>query len=384
MNKFILFLMIIVMMSIFLTGCWNYIEVEKMSLVAGMAVDKDNLDNQYEITTEIIDVNSADKNPTFSSLVIQSKGKSIFDCMRNMINISAKKLYWSHATTVIISKDLAKEGILPVLDWIVRDSEPRLTIYFLIADTDKAKDILSLEPLSTEIRSYEIESMILANKKLAKIPDIKVYELVNDLSKEGIHPVIPTIGETINEGKKTMHLSGGAILNKDVLVGFLDLDEVKNYLFIRNQIKGGVLPISLYSTDTEPNITLEIFHNKTKITPIISNGDLSIDIKINTQVGIGELDTPIDFMEEGITEKIKLAAEESLEKNISQLIKRIQEDFSLDIFGFGVKVKEKMPELWKEIGDNWDEVFKELKITVNADIHIRGSGHTSNTIGYTK
>lgn len=384
MNKFILLFIIMFLTAILLTGCWNYVEVDQLSLVAGMAVDKDSSGKGYEITAEIIDVSSSDKKATFNSLLINSKGESVFDCISNMINVSAKRLYWPHATTVIVSKDVAKEGILPVLDWIVRDSEPRLTIYILIAETDSAKDILSLQSLSTEIRSYEIEIMIMSNKRLSKIPDIKTYELVNELSTEGIYPVIPTVNETLNEGKKTMELSGGAILNRDTLAGFLGLEDIKYYLFVRNQIRGGLLPIALEGNDSQPNVTLEIFHNKTKVTPILSNGELSINVKIKTEVGVAELDTNINVLDESNVEKIKASAEKSLENGISQLIKKIQEDFGLDIFGFGNKVKEKMPELWKDIGANWDEIFKELKVNVEADIHIRGSGHTSKTVKYTQ
>lgn len=279
MNKFFCLLLTIILTTLFLTGCWNYREIDKLSLMAGLAIDKSSSGNGYEITAEIIDVSSSDKSPTFNSTRIQSEGLTIFDGIRNMINISAKALYWSHATTIIVSK-------------------------------------------------------------------------------------------------------GGAILKGDSLAGFIGLDDVKNYLFVRNKIEGGLLTVNLSekSSKLNPDVTLEISKNKTKITPILSNGKLSIDIQVKTEVGIGEFDTNMDIMNKTTLEKIKFASEKSLEKDITRTIKKVQEDFGLDIFGFGNTVKEKMPNIWKEIEKDWDEIFMELKVNVKVDIHISGSSHLSKPI----
>ncbi len=382
MNKFFCLLLTIILTTIFLTGCWNYKEVDKLSLMAGLAVDKSSSGNGYEITAEIIDVSSSDKSPTFNSVRIQSEGLTIFDGIRNMINTSAKVLYWSHATTVIVSKEVAKDGILPIIDWIIRDSEPRLSIYIIVSKENTAKEILSSKSLSTKIRSFEIKDMIVSNKRLSKIPNTQVHDLYNAILAKGFYPVIPTVSEALSENQLTMILSGGAILKGDALAGFIDLDDVKNHLFVRNKVEGGLLTVNLTENNSKPkpDVTLEIFNNKTNITPILSNGELSMDVQIKTEAGIGELDTNIDIMNKTDLEKIKMASESSLEKDIGGTIKKVQEAPGLDIFGFGNAVKENMPELWKEIENDWDEIFKELKVNVKADIHIRGSSHLSKPI----
>ncbi|MCQ4923132.1 Ger(x)C family spore germination protein [Tissierella carlieri] len=380
MNKVFLFTLFIVLITIFTTGCWNYREIEKLGLVSGMAIDKGSSGKGYEMTAEVIDISASTREPRFNSIRMQSYGESIFECVRNMINISAKPPYWSHATTMIISKDVAKEGIIPILDWIVRDAEPRLTLYLLISKTPTAKEILSLQSLSTEIRSFEIENMVTSNKRLSQAPNILASELTNDISNKGISAIIPTVDMVYNEGKQTMALSGGAILNKDKLAGFIGLEDVKYYLFVRNKIEGGLLTIDITNSTTLDNVTLEIFKNKTKVTPIVSNGKLSMHIKIKTEAAIGESDTPINILREPNIQHIKHTAEEFLKNNILKLINSMQKDFGLDIFGFGSIVKKKDPKLWKEIDDNWGEIFKDLDVEIDVNVHIRGSGHLSKII----
>ncbi|MGJ0846968.1 spore germination protein KC [Tissierella praeacuta DSM 18095] len=381
MNKPFIFISILILMAILLTGCWNYREIDKLALVSGLAVDKNGLNKGYEVTAEIVSIStSSTKEPNFHSTKIQSKGESIFDCMRNMINVSAKQLFWSHAAILIVSEDVAKESILPVLDWITRDSEPRLTLYVLVSKEKTAKEILNSKSLSTEIRSFEIEDMIISNKRLSKVPNIQVYQLLNDVSTAGIYPVLPTAELVYNGNKETMALSGGAILNNDKLVDYMDFEDVNNYLFIRDQIKGGIINTTLINNGSIDNIALEIFKNKTKINPIISNEEISMNIKITTEVSIAESSASINALNKMDIEKLEIVAEKTLKDNILKTIARAQNDFELDIFGFGNLVKEKMPHVWKDIENNWDEIFKGLKINLDVDINVRGSGHLLRSV----
>lgn len=380
MNKSFIFISILVLMAILLTGCWNYREIDKLALVSGIAVDKNDLNKGYEVTAEIVSIPTSAKEPNFNSTKIQSKGEGVFDCIRNMINVSAKQLFWSHAAILIIGEDVAKESILPILDWITRDSEPRLTLYILVSKADTAKDILSSKSLSTEIRSFEIEDMIISNKRLSKIPNVQVYQLLNDVSTDGIYPVLPTVELVYNGDKETMALSGGAIFNNDKLVDYMDFEDVKSYLFIRNQITGGLINTTLINNDSIDNIDLEIFKNKTKINPIISNEEISMNIKIKTEVSIAESSNSINALNKMDIQKLETVAEKTLKDNILKTIARAQNDFELDIFGFGNLVKEKMPHVWKDIENNWDEIFKGLKINLDVDINVRGSGHLLRSV----
>ena len=374
MNKSFIFILIIFMILSFVTGCGNYIEIEQLSPVAGIAIDKSPIG--YKLTAEIIDVDESTKEPKFVSLRLSTDGKSIFDCVRNMINLTAKKLYFGHTSVIIVSKDIAKDSIIPILDFIFRDSETRINMYMVVSDEYTANEILHLKSVSTDIRAFEIDTMIVSNDQLSKVPNTSVYQLTNYIGTPGLYPVIPTVRMELNEGLETIALSGGAIFKKGKLEGFLGLDDIKYLRFIRNEIKGGLFIFNISNT----TISLEIFKNKTKVRPKIVNDQLVMEIKIKTIVNIGEIDGEIDTLHENSINRIKTIAEKSLEDDILQFIKTIQTDYGLDIFGFGNIVKQRMPDLWKEIEADWDNIFKELDIDVNADIHIRSSGNLFKTL----
>lgn len=378
--KKLLYILLICIPLLFLTACWNYREIDKSSLLAGVAVDRDKQTDEYELTAEIVDVNAAGKEAKFNSLLLSSKAKSIHDASRKMISLSAKQLYWSHATSVIISEDIAKDGMIHLLDWLVRDYEPRLNLYLFVAQTQRAEDILNLESVSTEIRSFEMSTIIESHKKTSMISKLEIYELINMISKTGIDPVVPTVKEVLNQGKKTMDVSGGAIFKGDKFVGYIDEEEIKYYLFGLDEFKKGLLIVDLKDKDSDSDVTIEILKSKSNIKPIFENDKLKMKIKIKAEGNISAIDSDFDIIKGSNIIRVKKNAEKCLKDNLLTLLNKAQKQYNADIFGFGENVKGKMPKLWKEIEDDWDSIYKDLDVDVSVDIHIKASGHFSKTL----
>lgn len=372
-------LLILIVFCTFLTGCWNYQELNNSYIVAGVAIDKSEDPGLYDVTIESVNMKDTDYEPNMQSYKIETMGEGIFDAVRDMIKISSKKLYWSHVRTLVVSEDVARDSILPTLDWIARDQEPRLAMDIYISRANTAKEIFDSESFATDIRSFELDVMINENENLINVPTKKVYELINDLALPKTHTVLPVIEIDSIHGKMTNVLCGGAVFNNDRLVGFLDNEDLLPYLFIKNKVNGGLIN----AKDEEvPNddVILEIFKNKTRVNPIITEENISFDIEIYTDVTIGELKTETDYISKPGRDDLKKLAEENLESDIIEVIKKVQSQFGLDIFGFGNIIRQRNPKLWKTIEDDWDTIFMDLDVNVMSNIHIRNSGHFSKPI----
>jgi spore germination protein KC len=85
MNKKYILILLIISSILLLSGCWNYREIERLAIVSGLAVDKDENSGEYLLTTEIVDVKETMGKTTLTSKKIDSKGKTILDAIRNMI-----------------------------------------------------------------------------------------------------------------------------------------------------------------------------------------------------------------------------------------------------------------------------------------------------------
>lgn len=366
----------------FLPGCWNYKEIDKLSLVSGVGVDEDE-QGRYLLTIEIVDMHEGGKEAKMRSKLIETSGDTIFDAVRNSLEITAFRLYWGHVETCIISRKVAEEDIIPVIDWLTRDSEPRLNINLYVSFEKTAKEILEAQSITGEIRSYEINNMLQVQNILSKTYIVEVYDFVNSFSNEGISAVLPAIQLVEREQGKTSEISGIAVFKEDKLIGYLNGDEAKYFNFIRNKIKGGVIPLNDQpdpGDEAKDDVALEIFGNKTILEPEYAGGKISFTLKVNTKVAIDEFGAAGAVMDDKKISEVEKKAEELLTANIQQLIKKVQKEFDADIFGFGNKIYKDMPWLWEKIGGRWNNIFKEIDVKVDVKVHIQDTGLLSKAI----
>lgn len=379
MKKIFLFLISTIFLT-FLTGCWDYKEIEDVALVSALSIDIDNDTGEYLINVEIIDTEEGANGPIFIPSLIEMRGETIFDAIRNVISLTTQKLYFSHTSLVVVSQEFAKEGLAPLLDWLSRNEEPRLTISIYVSKEHTAKETLVKEAIRTKMRTFELKEIIKSNIYLSKSPDIQTYQITNQVQDKNIGSVLP-IAEIVNiNGKDTIRLQGSAYFSTDKLKGIFDPIETMKYLFVKDQIDHGVLIIDMQEEkNNKDKVTLEILNNNTKIDIKIEDQEIFLTVKMNTFVGIQEIDSGINYTDKSGRNLLKKKTEDFMVKEIGDFIASVQEN-AVDVFGFGNLLSKKYPALWKSIEEDWDTIFKELNIDVVSNVKIINSGHISNPI----
>lgn len=378
-TSIIILVLIFCLNAIFTTGCWNYREIDQLSIVAGLAIDK-GIKEKFQMTVELIKI-SGGKDTKMESKTISAEGKTMFDAARNIIALSGKRLYWSHTKVIIISKEIASEGIIQVMDWYNRDAETREDVNILISKDESAKEIFSGQDIVEDIKSITLDEIIKNQVALSKSPltDILKYDIESKNKEDSI--IIPTVKlEKIDE-KMVPQVLGTAIIKNDKLIGFLDAEDTKALIFIRNEIKGGLLTEEIQASHSTTSVSLEIFKNKTIVTPVVDGKDITINLNIDTTVAIDEIQGTENLIDDEGKKKLEQFAEKKLQERIETLIMKVQSEYDADIFRFAAKLREGKPKVWKNMRSDWEEVFKNLKVNVKTKLHIKGSSVLSKTIG---
>lgn len=355
-----------------MSGCWNYREVDELGIVSGVAIDKGK-EKKYQITVEVIELKTGGKETEISSKLIGMEGETIFDAVRDMITITGERLYWSHAKVLVICEGIAREGVIPIADWIIRDAETRADIKVLISKNQTAREILKKRSLTEGVASFELEKMIKNQKSVGKAPVSDVWDFINDVSAKGRSAILPTVNLDINEGDLTQHIQGIAIFKSDKLIGFLEDNEAKYALFVSDEINGGILPERIEKDETFTDISLEIFKSKTKITPEYEDGQLKMKVEIKSEVSIAEVGGTLDFMTEKGKATLIEDSQKALKKNIENVVKKVQEEYGSDIFGFGSKVNKNLPKIWEDFENDWEDNFKDLDVEVTVQLEVNNS-----------
>ena len=84
MNKWKRMVLAIVSLIVLMStvGCWNYIEIEDMSIVAGVAIDKGASDGKLLVTAEIVDTKEGSKSSQAGFKMLSLTGETMFDIVR--------------------------------------------------------------------------------------------------------------------------------------------------------------------------------------------------------------------------------------------------------------------------------------------------------------
>ena len=348
-----------------------------MAIAAGAAVDKHE-DGTIHITIEVVNI-SGDGQVTYEPVFVESDGETFFEAVRSAISKEGKKIYWSHAKVVIVSQEIAKENIAKYLDFLFRDAEAREDTWLLVSMEKSAGEVLHGKGMLKPIASFELDDTMRSQKATSRFPFIELFEFFDRLFYKQVSPVLPIVRLVEQNGEKTPQVGGTAIFKHGKMIGALDENHTKCMLWLRDEFKGGLKIINNVA-GTGEDVTLEVYKSKTKLTPILENEVLKMKADIDIDVSIGEIAGTTDFISSAGQQKLKKAAKEQMEKDIKIMYSIARDQYNADVFGFGRRIEMKMPEVWNQIKDQWDEYFAELELDVNVNINIRGSATTKTPL----
>jgi spore germination protein KC len=373
MKKRIAALLCILIMVSLLQGCWNYREVDNLQIVAGVAVDRGYEGHKFHLTIDLADTTKAGKDKPVISTLVESEGDTIFNAVNNASARVGMQLYWENCQIAVISQDVAQESIIPVIDWLNRDLEPRITMELFISQERTAKEILKQQSTTMSITSFEIDKLYELNEQVQPIAEYsELYQISNTLAHKGSALVLPALRIADNIDDKVCILNGMAVFDGDRLIGYLTPTDSKYAMFVTNHVKGGSLEVKASTGNTIGS--LKIFGNTTSVKTSVEDGKLKVSIETKTDVSMDELDTRMNYTDKDKIGEYEMMAESQLAAEIGKTIQIVQSQYGKDIFGFGDVLHRSDPGAWYTLQQNWDEAFRTAKIQVSCKIKIRNRG----------
>lgn len=386
-----LLLTFFILVNLFLSGCMGGTELNTLGIAISIGIDKS--EEGYSVTYQILNPKAiaTNKTPNESSIFLYTEnGKDFFEIIRRITTLSPRKVYNSHLRTIVLSEDIAKEGIQGLLDFFVRDHEYRTDFYFVVARGTTANEVLKILTPLESMSGMEIYNSIQASEKAwAPTKAVKIIELVNTLIADGVNPVLTGVeiieqknnSNSINALKQCdvskLKLTGLCAFKKDKLVGFLSEDESKGYSYILGDVKDTVGYIEI---DEKNKITVEVIKANSKIKAYMLKGKPAVKVEVNIIVNVAAETGDFDVSTEENSENISKLMEEKLANLCDSVIKKAQHDFESDIFGFGEEIHRTYPKLWKKIKSDWNNEFTKLPVSVTVHSKINGLGENTKSI----
>jgi len=417
-----LYVILMIVMVLILTGCANRVEINNRSLVLGVAIDKPHTpegenksDNQQTGEQQKNQQQNQQGNPSESQgqkseeflrhepppadqipryamtietpvikqlaagsesggggqggnnkWVITSTGNTIWDIERNLSIRLGRQDFFGHLKAIIISEEVAKEGIHPILDFFTRRREVQQNIKLAISNGE-ARKVLNVVPLEENFASFYVDSMLESLYRSGAKINTDMLEIRRSLADSG-NAVLPRV----RASSPTEIEAGGAAVIKDWrFVGWLSELETSGYNVATGKVVGGAITV-VDPKDKTGLVTLLLRGIEQKRRVELSGDTLYFTIETFSEWDIVEKGTSTLLWDQKYLNRIEELAELEWQRRALNIVDKMQREFKVDIFDFGGMVARKYPDYWEKVKDDWDEkFFSEVKVDFKVTAEIR-------------
>ena len=302
---------ILIFILLLCTSCKDYVEINDFAIISGIILDYK--DNQIEMTSELIINEETTKIKT-----INTKGKTIDECLSKISNESNKDIFISHLKVLILTDNIIENNI-NIYDYFLRSSKSKMNFkIYVIEPTIKDK---LFEIIKDESTSLYIDKMMTYNNKIySSSNSLSFIDLVYKLKEPGLDPLYPSL-TVDNEQIKLDSL----IFFKDKKIK-LTQEETIYFNILTNNIEKTIL--NLKCDNKEYSIlTKEIKTNKN-----YDKNTNKFTYKINVIASINNYECSYDLDKKETIDNLNKLSSNQIKEKIQNII-NIQNDNNYDFLG---------------------------------------------------
>ncbi|WBW98464.1 Ger(x)C family spore germination protein [Oceanirhabdus sp. W0125-5] len=387
-SKFIL----VCIVCCLLTGCWDNVEIDSKCFISTIGIDvgkdieqikraKEIKSDQPFVAREIKKLKvtygypdmsqlGPEKGGTAESKSLSAEGTSMQDAKLLATLKSSRKLTLGQTKLLLLSNELLKypEVVKEVMDYLQR--EPFLNrMMHVVVTSGKTADYISHKPDMEKNIEFYISGLMRHTERAASVMPMTVNEMLRLLTENG-NVLIPRI--MLDKETNEIILKGVAIIDDYELVGNLSSLETADLAIIRGFNEGGSRLI--YVNGRPFDFSFEGEGRKIKILSKSKN-KLDVQIKVFLEGQVNGY-----YSEEKVSdlnlEDIEADIQKSLSEECTKVTNMIQRNFGIEPFGIQEYLTKFKPGLWKEVKDNWEDVYKNSNIEIIVETKIRRIGVT--------
>lgn len=391
-RKFFLKLTGLLLSLLLLGGCWSSHETNNLAIINALGIDRGK-DGNYIVTMitirpeALFSINKSGSNTVGTNtetpqLMTTASGVTLYDAIQKIANSVPKRLIWTTMDFVVFGEDIAREGLEPVLDMMIRGAEFRPNNKFLVTK-GSAHEIMKQKPQLENTFGAELFNL----KEYARlnttpyVADLVEFSdaIVNDTNDPltaqlSVAPAYGTENKEIGlekQGRDSLglNLSGLAVFKKDQLVGWLNNKEARGISLLRGDEHTGISIIPC--PENVGKISIEITDSNSQLKPKIVNGKQQMDVNLNIDATLREITCPNIDLDVEQFDKLNQLLEQEITQQITSALNKAQKEWQADIVGFGEAFYKKYPQAWKQLAPTWsDGGLKDLEVNLNIRANI--------------
>lgn len=375
----IIFLLLLAVVTILLSGCWDRRELDELSSVVAIAVDKyephdPKEDGNYLVTIQIpIPTKIAGggegeggEGGAGSVQVMSSTGLSLQHALDNLQKRVNNQLFLGHTRVLLISEEVARDGVMDIIDFFRRNPHARRLMGVIITQ-NKAKDALKVLTSLEQVPAVYLISIMENGARQQMMPKITLGDFNIALSTPYLYPFTyySSTGETDFSWK------GLALFKEDKMVGNLSERESWLLMHLIKEGSGGNFILRFDEKGSPRQLIIKPGSVKTKLKTKVNRGQVTARYDVELEVDIRENNTGYKLGNQKQLAQLSYQIARILEEESNQLVSKLQRE-GIDALSLGAKIKAHHYEKWKKL--NWKDAFPKANIDVHYDVIIRRTG----------
>lgn len=371
MQKYIV--QILVVSLVFLSGCWDIEEAERMDYVHGIGVDYK--DGQVVVSLQIVNLGNLGNPESGGSggggthtVIAKAKGETVNDAVFEIYESTQRRLFWGHTTFIVVTEEAMKQNKMKdVLDLMDRYRETRYRILLFTTQDEDVDKLLEAAPIFDGSPVYtRLTDLNNTYEQSSWIQIRSMREFFIQIKEPGYNAIIPSVTTTENEwtssGKPETLIKtvGVALTNKDKLQGFITGDDLKGFRWLEKEAVRSHLDVN---KDGERVAEMVILRPSFSIKPNVKGETVTFHIDVEGKSLLNEL------VKEESHDFLKKEIEKTIEEEIKHTFNKALE-LDSDIYRLSEVLYRKNVSAWNKVNKNGKVPLDEnsIKVTVNIEI----------------
>lgn len=356
------------LLLLLLGGCYDYKEINDMALVSGIAVYKGEGAEPYRVVLEIISAKEGSQT-SITPIMVTQTGVTIDAALSKTTSASGKPLYLGHCQLLIIDCELAKEGIKPILDFISRNYDMRLSMHVVVAK-DIPYDRVFEEGEKSEVRSLQISRMIESENKQSTMPNIRFFQFLKDIFETGDDAAAPLFMLKNNSPV----LSGLAVFQNGKLAGELSQDYTQTLLLATESGGLGKYILDRPYDDPLGDVSFTVRDYSCSIKPKLKDGALTVSIAFKGDFAVSELDGEQWISTQEDIETLEAHLSTDMKQKLLDLVEILRVNNKFDLLGLEKRLRHASAKNGSYLDRYWYDIYKKAAFEVSADCDIISTG----------
>ena len=361
-------LMILVIVPLLLTGCWDQRLLVNRTLVNGLSFD---LTKEGKIAASVRALNIKSMGGGQFELndeLVEAQRPTVVGLGLDLDSRISGEIDASKAHVLIIGEELAKKGIHPFIEFFYRSRDSYLSSKIVISK-GKAHDILTVEKEKSPI-AFVILQLLEGAEADTVIPKKTTFTVWNNILDPGKDMVLPYLERAASD---KVEAAGVALFNGDRYTGkTLTKEKCGLLLSMMNQLgRTNRMALILGSKSNRQSISFSV-RNLRRNLEVQVDKDNKIISKINLNLNIEVVSYPQDFKEQVNIKKLNKELSKELSKQAKEITNTLVKA-NCDALGIGRRISSYHPELWKKI--NWEDEYKNVQFEPTVKVNIIKTGN---------